>query len=252
MVQAAFALVADAFEDRQIFFTDRALPHGGLDAVEEFEDFGFAERRIGMAFGHGVGNFRSGARAVAKLEEFVFGDAVTIVGIGLVVLDDVAGFAGDDLFADAQIGAQFGAAQAFGEDAGDLQAGGPKTHSMCPSGARIDYDKQNQYARFVRKPRDEAGATKATVKTKEPAGRRRYEVNGKGWRSEDRRYKSRGNNNGNCKTWAGRHGCGGGLEFRFDGGVGCATATDEGRAAVPGQITRTAMPGRRSEGCRSC
>jgi len=51
LIDAAFAFVADAFQDREIFFADGTLPHGGLDAVEEFEDFGFAEGGIGMAFG---------------------------------------------------------------------------------------------------------------------------------------------------------------------------------------------------------
>ena len=128
MVHAAFALVANSFEHREIFFSDGALPERGLDAVEEVEDFGFAERRFGMEFGESVGNFSGGARAVAELQNAVFRGAVTIVGIGFVVFDDVAGFAGNDLFADAQVGAQFGAAQAFGQDAGDLQAGGSKTH----------------------------------------------------------------------------------------------------------------------------
>ncbi len=128
LVDAAFALVADAFEDGEIFFADGAFPHGGLDAVEEFEDFGFAEGGIGMALGEGVGNFEGGAGAVAEFEDAVFGGAVTIVGIGFEIFYDVAGFAGDGLFADAEVGAEFGAAQAFGEDAGDLQAGGAEAH----------------------------------------------------------------------------------------------------------------------------
>ena len=69
-----------------------------------------------------------GARAVTELQKLVFRGAITIVGIGFVVLDDVAGFAGDGLFADAQVGAQFGAAQAFGQNAGNLKAGGSETH----------------------------------------------------------------------------------------------------------------------------
>lgn len=91
-----------------------------------------------MAFGEGVGNFKGGAGAVAELQDAVFGGAVTIVGIGFEIFDDVASFAGDDLFADAEVGAELGAAQAFGEYAGDLQAGGAKAHRelvYCRGGA---------------------------------------------------------------------------------------------------------------------
>ena len=130
MVEAAFALVADAFEDGEIFFADGAFPHGGLDAVEKVENLGFAEGGIGMAFGEGLGNFEGGAGAIAEFEDAEFGGAVTIVRIGFEILDDVAGFTGDDLFADAQVGAEFGAAQAFGQDAGDLQAGGAEAHPI--------------------------------------------------------------------------------------------------------------------------
>ena len=70
-----------------------------------------------------------GAGAVAEREDAVFGGAVAIVGIGFEIFDDVARFAGDRLLADAQVGTEFGAAQAFGEDAGDLQAGGAEAHS---------------------------------------------------------------------------------------------------------------------------
>ena len=128
MIDAALAFVANAFQHREIFFSDGALPQRGLDAVQEFEHFGFAERRFGMEFGERVGNFGGGARAVTELQDAVFGGAVTIVGIGFVVFNDVAGFTGDGLFADAQVRAQFGAAQAFGQNAGNLQAGGSKTH----------------------------------------------------------------------------------------------------------------------------
>ena len=45
-----------------------------------------------------------------------------------MVLDDVAFFAVDGLFADAHVGAQLGVAQSFCEDAGDLNAGGAEAH----------------------------------------------------------------------------------------------------------------------------
>ena len=73
-------------------------------------------------------NFGGSACPVTNREQSIFGDAVTVIRIRLAVLDDVAGFAGYRLFADAQIGAEFGALKAFCGDAGDLKAGGPETH----------------------------------------------------------------------------------------------------------------------------
>lgn len=51
-----------------------------------------------------------------------------MVGIGLRDLDDEAGLAANNLFCDAQVGAQLGASKPLGENAGNLEAGGTVAH----------------------------------------------------------------------------------------------------------------------------
>lgn len=51
-----------------------------------------------------------------------------MVGIGLRDLDDEAGLAANNLFRDAQVGAQLWTAKTFGENTGNLEAGGTVAH----------------------------------------------------------------------------------------------------------------------------
>src|ERR1700745_1646920 len=46
LIDAAFALVTNAFKNGKIFFSEGTLPHRRFDRIEKFEDLGFRNRRI--------------------------------------------------------------------------------------------------------------------------------------------------------------------------------------------------------------
>ncbi len=128
MIDAAFALVADTFEDGEIFFADGFLPEVGIDAIEEFEDVLLSEGGGWILLGHVLSNFSGSASAVAGFEEAEFEGAVAVVGKFVKDFYDVTGFAQDLLFADAEVVTEFRAVESFGEDAGELKAGGAEAH----------------------------------------------------------------------------------------------------------------------------
>src|ERR1022692_5329316 len=85
-----------------------------------------------MAFIHRLGNFGCRASSVAQGEKFIFRGAVAVVGICFEYLDNVTRFPGDGLFANANFRSKLRASQAFGEHAGNLEAGRSEAHQRFP------------------------------------------------------------------------------------------------------------------------
>ena len=128
MVHALTTLVADLFQDAEIFFRSSALPEVGVHAVQVLDHVLFAQVLVRVAFVERLRHFGRSTSAIAEREQFPIQLAQAIEGVRLRDFDHEAGFPGKRLLADLQVGAQLGAPKALRHHTRELNTGGTETH----------------------------------------------------------------------------------------------------------------------------
>ena len=128
MIHALTTLVADLFQDAEIFFRSSALPEVGIYAVQVRDHVLFAEILVRVAFVERLRHFGRSTSAVAEREQLPIQLAQAIEGVRLRDFDNEAGFPGKRLLADFQVGAQLGTPKALRHHTRELNTCGSKTH----------------------------------------------------------------------------------------------------------------------------